>query len=334
MNSVPLISVLMAVRDGEQWLGEAIDSILSQTLADFEFLIIDDGSVDRTGALIALYHDRRISLLRNDRPQGLSRSLNLGLQRARGKYVARMDSDDVSLPQRLERQVAFLEEHPDVAACGSWIGTFGAADETWRYPHGHEEIRCQLLFSAVLAHPTVMFRRESLLTSGLIYDESFPKAQDYDLWCRLADQGRLANLGEVLLRYRLHDRQASQSEMEIQNACADRVRSRQLELLGITPEASELALHGRISREDFCADETFLDATETWLVRLIAANDACRRYDATTHRAVIAERWLVACQFAARQGRQVWSRYRNSMLAQYALPSLRHYTQFFLAGVW
>jgi len=199
----------MAAHNGERFLREAVDSILGQTFPDFEFVIVDDASTDGTAEIIAEYAacDRRISVLGNDANLGLSRSLNRGLDVARGEYVARTDHDDVALPQRFERQVAFLERHRDVGILGtkSWLtDTKGAIrGGSSLMPLDDLQIRWSTMFQSPIHHPTVMLRRDVLERHHLRYDDAW-EAQDYHLWVRMLRYTRAANLPVRLMKYRVH----------------------------------------------------------------------------------------------------------------------------------
>lgn len=206
----PSISVIMSVHNGDRYLAQAIESILGQTFADFEFLIVDDGSTDNSAAIVEGYavRDARIHLI-SQTNQGVTKSLNRALERAVGEFVARMDADDIALPSRLERQVHELRSSSDlvVVGCevelttsdGLWLGSRGHAAQ-------HAEIRRRLLLGdgGALTHPAVMMRASALREIGG-YDEAFAVAQDLDLFLRLSEIGRAANLSETLLLWRQHD---------------------------------------------------------------------------------------------------------------------------------
>lgn len=202
---MPKVTVLMAVYNGERFVREAIESVLRQTFQDFEFLIVDDGSTDRSREVILSYHDPRICLLANERNLGLTASLNRGLAQARGTYIARQDADDVSESARLERQVACLDARTDLALLGTWyrkIGESGALLGKRRLPVDHVRARWCLLFFCPFVHASVMFRRSLVIDRVGLYDESFAYAQDYDLWSRTAELLPVANLPEYLVRIR------------------------------------------------------------------------------------------------------------------------------------
>jgi glycosyltransferase involved in cell wall biosynthesis len=304
--NIPKVSVLMPVYNGERYLREAIESILAQSFGDFEFLIVDDGSSDSSAQIVRSYGDPRIRLEQNQSNAGLIFTLNKGLRLARGSYVARMDCDDVSLPERLERQVAFLESHPQVGICGSWFRKFGHAKEkTVRWSTDPDGIRCGLLFDAMVGHPTVMLRRELLADVGLFYDPAYQNAEDFELWVRAAQHCELANLGEVLLRYRVHAAQITQSQAAGQRDAAGKVRLLQLERLGIEPSAQEMEIHQAISTCCSVGVDNLFARGEAWLSKLKSANDRSRVYPEPAFSRALVERWLVFCKKSLQQGH--WS---------------------------
>lgn len=213
----PKVSVLMPVYNGEKYLREAIDSILSQIFTDFEFVIVDDASTDRSVEIIKSYRDPRILFTRNDSNLGLIATLNRGLERASGEYVARMDQDDVSLPERLARQVAFMDSNPDIAASGTFaqdIDASGNSTSLRRVPFG-DRLKYDFWRPSPLIHPSAIIRVAHL--GNLRYDSNAIHAEDYDLWLRLRKNYKLENLPEYLLRYRVHGE--SISTMNSQSQC-------------------------------------------------------------------------------------------------------------------
>jgi tetratricopeptide (TPR) repeat protein len=206
--SVPAISVLMSVYNGEAYLAEAVDSILGQSFRDFEFVIINDGSTDGTGPLLKKYaaQDSRIVLIEQENT-GLVGALNRGLAAARAPYIARMDADDIALPDRLARQYEYLEKHPDIAVLGAAITLIDQDNQRIRdiaYPQGDAEISAFIKKGSPLAHPVVMMRTDIIRALGG-YRAAYRHAEDYDLWLRVFEHHRLDNLPALLLRYRQHD---------------------------------------------------------------------------------------------------------------------------------
>ena len=184
----PRITVLMPARNAARFLREALDSIFMQTFCDFELLVVDDGSMDDTPHIVASYQDDRMRTVRLENSQGLTEALNVGLAAAKGEYIARMDSDDISYAHRLARQRTFLEERPEVVMVGSWadiIDHEGRRVSVMRPPTGAAELAEGLLNGNRFVHTMVMFRRREVLALGG-YRALLPHAQDYDLWLRLA----------------------------------------------------------------------------------------------------------------------------------------------------
>lgn len=201
------VTVLMSVYNGKKYLREAIDSILNQTFNEFEFLIINDGSTDRTDEILRSYDDHRIKIIKNETNIGLTKSLNIGLRMAKGEYVARMDADDVSMPERLEKEVNFLDQNRNVGLVGSFalqIDEDGNILRILERSVNNSAIKRGLLEKYnQFWHGSVMFRKECIERVGN-YREEFQAAQDYDLWLRIADQYEVANIPEGLYKMRFH----------------------------------------------------------------------------------------------------------------------------------
>lgn len=211
----PKVTVLMSVYNGEKYLKEAVDSILSQTFTDFEFLIIDDASTDRTPEILRSYRDPRIRIITNEENLGLTKSLNRGLALVMGKYIARMDADDISYPQRIEEQVKYLEEFQNVGLVGS---SFEIIDESGNIVsrnvyknYTSENIYYKLIFNNCIAHSSVMYRRDLVIKIGG-YNERLTRTQDYDLWSKISKRSRIEIIDEVLLKWR-------DSQSNISNKC-------------------------------------------------------------------------------------------------------------------
>ena len=212
------ISVIMPAYNAEATIKEAIDSILSQTYRDFEFIIINDGSRDTTENIIKSYNDSRIKLLNNDINRGLIYSLNRGINSATGDLLARMDADDISLPERFEKQVDCFLNNPRLIACGTKIEYFGntkLSSRKYITKVSDKENKKLLLFTACFAHPTVMLRRDILTRHNLLYDESFKNCEDYKFWIDLMEYGEFYNIPEVLLKYRQSDTQITHAGISL-----------------------------------------------------------------------------------------------------------------------
>lgn len=224
------ISVIMPVFNEERFVGLAIKSILNQTESSFEFIIIDDGSSDKTVTMINGFGDRRIRLIKNHQHQGLTKCLNQGLKMAKGKFISRMDADDVSLPTRLREQVNFLEKNRDYGLCGTWVNLINEKGEIIgrrKYPSESKEISKVILRYNPVVHPTLMVRREVLQTLGF-YDESLDGAEDYDLVLRIGQKYKMANIPKRLLNYRIRPQAVSLSAMKRVELQAIKARLRAL----------------------------------------------------------------------------------------------------------
>ena len=179
----PRVSVVMAVHDGERYIGAAVDSVLAQRFSDLELIVVDDGSTDRSIAIVRERADPRVRVITNGRNLGLAPSLNIGVGEARGEFVARLDCDDVAMPQRLERQVAFMDANPDVALLGSWYVTMaedGTLGEPIQLPTRHWDLRWQLCIHCPFAHSAVLWRRRLVAERIGAYDERLRFSEDYD----------------------------------------------------------------------------------------------------------------------------------------------------------
>ncbi len=202
---MPKVSVVMSVYNGEKYLKEAIDSILNQTFKGFEFIIINDGSTDKTRKILEFYTDPRIRLI-NQANMGLAKSLNRGLKIARGEYIARMDADDISLPERLEKEVKLLDNHKDVGLVGIFpmkMDESGRNVGLYKTKTKNEDLREVLWRGDLLCHGSVMFRKECVDKVGF-YRKKLKFAEDYDLWFRIAEFFGITNIEEPLYKYRIN----------------------------------------------------------------------------------------------------------------------------------
>jgi glycosyltransferase involved in cell wall biosynthesis len=245
----PKITVLMPVYNCELYIKEAVDSILNQTFSDFEFLIIDDASTDKTVSIVQTYNDPRIRLFEKPVNTGLTNSLNYGLSIAKGEYIARMDGDDISLPERFAKQVAFLDANPDVVLCGTALKIIGTGNSII-FPQKNEDIKLRLLKGNCIAHPSVMLRNNKLKEFSFRYDPKTEPAEDYDLWVRLLEKGKLFNLQEELLNYRVHITQVSHKRQKEQNQCALESRLKLLKYLNYTFNENEYVLLKKIMQRN------------------------------------------------------------------------------------
>lgn len=306
----------MAAYNAAAYLRAAIESVLRQSFGDFEFIIVDDGSTDATAEIVASYDDRRILVLRNPENLGLIASLNRGLSQARGEFIARMDADDESLAQRFEKQLRFLDEHPDVGLCGTAFDTMGDRSERWPVVHEPARLKCQLLFDTGISHPTVMFRRELMLRHGLYYDPAYRHAEDYELWARFAEVTEIANVPAVLLKYRLHPQSISHTNRDYQRQLSDGIRRRMLDRLGVSADEREMRIHTTLMRGAPHTLALDVDEAEAWLVRMLRANRGSRYCDQAALSSLLYELWFKLCRAQRGRLRSAGLRFVRSPVAQ------------------
>ncbi|MGB6269590.1 MAG: glycosyltransferase family 2 protein [Olleya sp.] len=248
MTNQPLITVLIPTYNCEQYVHQAVQSILDQTYTNFECIIIDDCSTDSTVDIIKAFDDSRINLIIKPENSGYTNSLNYGLTIAKGKYIARMDGDDISLLNRFEKQIEVLEQDNDIVVCGSVFRIIDS-ETIITAPEKHEDIKLALLKDSCIGHPTAMIRKSVLDKHQINYDTNFEPAEDYDLWVKLSKLGKLHNLQEVLFFYRVHDNQVSVTKKEIQRKSASLSRFNMLSQLNF--EYSEVEKQAYIKQFSF-----------------------------------------------------------------------------------
>jgi len=285
----------------EEYLKVAIDSILSQTYSNFEFIIVDDCSTDNSKSIIKSYDDARIKLIENEENFGLTKSLNIALHDAKGEFVARMDSDDYSFPDRIEKQVEFLERNSDYILCGTAVELFG----TGAYRHKQKEVvkdipsqeewEIRQLFdnSINIIHPTAMFRHSLLLKNSISYNENYIYAQDYRIWIDCNRSGKCTSLPEVLLKYRIHDNAISSSKKEIQDDCAKRIIMEQLSWLGLDLPDDWNTIHNGF----FTGRKQYNLSQRQWIKTLISANKKHSIYNQSLLENMLWKKWAETTYF-------------------------------------
>ncbi len=303
--TTPLVSVLMPVYNAENYLAAAIGSILYQTYTNFELIICDDASTDGSLDVARSFTDPRITILTNSSNLGNAATRNKLTEQAKGKYIAVLDADDIAEADRLEQQVDYLESHPLIGLCGTWVNViahYGEQRGRIKNLTHPKELRINLLFSVPFIHSSVMARAELMHSNP--YDPDFRQSQDYELWCRLADITSFVNIPRYLVNYRWHDTNISITRTSPQMLLKREVNRRQLLKLGIEPTEAELDLHqaafkgGLYQKEDY--GQTVPGELAAWYGKLIAANDEKERYPKTMFRAYIWSRWAVFCRITGR----------------------------------
>ena len=274
---MPKISVLMPAYNAEKYIKEAIDSILNQTFTDFEFIIIDDCSTDSTAEIIKSYSDERIKYYKNEQNLGVARTLNRGLDLATGEYIARMDSDDISLPKRFEEQIKFMDKHKDIAVLGTGIEIFGSLRGKRIFSRTSKELKVDLLFGCCLAHPSVMLRAKYFGKNKLHYNPEFSKMEDFDLWERISKDYKMATIPDVLVKYRSHPNQVSNkiSESNILQTC--KIIKRQWERFGLNNCQINIICDYVLKKFDLSAE--FIQSLNNVFSETIIQNKASKIYN-------------------------------------------------------
>ena len=301
MNA-PAVSFLMSnYKTPPEQLRRALDSMLAQTMADFEAVVVNDGVKDASYELLREYADKddRIRLIENERNLGLPASLNKALAVCRGRYIARMDTDDICYPDRLALQTEYMDGHPEVMFAGAWADVFdgdeGDPFDQWRpVMCPREEYRIRLLFSGepLLIHPTVIFRASFLKEHGLRYSEDpqYRYAEDYEFWTRCADCGAAGILEKPVLKYR---QAASADRITVRHAeemerCVKNVQQKLFSLLGMDYTDEDFALNFRL----LAGRKPWDIRCKKWMDAILARNKTTGRYDQEIMRRLFHERWF------------------------------------------
>ena len=300
IKNQPLISVVMSNYNTPlNYLEESINSILSQTYSNFEFIIVDDGSTDGSIEKIKSFDDPRIKLICNKRKHGLAYSLNKGFSVCKGKYIARMDSDDISLPKRFEKQVGFMEKNENTIVCGTWAEVIDDNGNNIRSNFIRETIadmdsyKIRLLFSnnPLLLHPSAFFNRSLLVKYNIHYDEQYKYAQDYKMWVDCSVHANCNIIPQYLLQYRKHSLSVSESKRDLQDSYACQIMQEQLDALHLTLTDETRPIHFRM----LTRLKPYDSKTKQWIVTLIKANKKYKVYNQKKLKKILWYRWSEFC---------------------------------------
>lgn len=311
----------MPVYNAAIFVQHAIDSILSQTFDHFEFIIIDDGSTDSSSKVVDRYKDRRIKTIKNKCNLGVAKTLNKGLEVAQGRYIARMDADDISDKTRFERQITFMDESPDIAISGSWVWSFDEKKKhLLRYPIGKDCVGSFLLLGNPLAHPSVIMRRETLQRENLWYDPECSAAQDYELWSRCWETCDLDNMSVPLVSWRHSKNSVTRSRSGQSHNISLRIAKKMLGKLDIEVDDEKLAFHREVGNGSGVSSLEELSAVSEWLEYLIIKNQRKSVFPASGILKAAAFSWFRVCLNSSGLGLKVVHRYLKSSLRQWYRP--------------
>jgi glycosyltransferase involved in cell wall biosynthesis len=259
----PMISVVMPIYNGEKFLKEAIDSIFCQSFVDFELIIVNDASKDNSEEIILSYIDERLKYIKNPVNLGLIGSLNVGIDNARGKYIARMDQDDISKTDRFDKQVSFMEKNPKVVICGMQGEVLGT-NQRINQPEQDLQIRSLLFFGSPFIHPVVMIRKETLDSNKLRYDIKYFHAEDFGLWVNISFLGLMANLPDVGITYRKHVQQYTNVFTDGMKNTAFEAKKELLERLRIELNDNDLYIYEQLFKRtvDYKNDDILIQSSK------------------------------------------------------------------------
>ncbi len=286
ISSAPRISVLLPVHNAELYIQESIESILNQTFEDFELIIIDDGSSDQSLNKIKSYNDNRIFLIKNEKNIGIIDSLNKGIEVSRGKYIARMDADDICVHERLALQYDLMENNPDLAVIGSWYKHFPEGLIV-KLPADHESLCLMIFDHTPIAHPTAFMRKSFIDKHNIRYNSSYRHAEDFQMWTKVILQGgRLSNLQKVLLNYRIHQQQISSVRKEAQERITSFIRYEYLSGIFNCLSAYPSSLTIKLFNEDKVKGQEFSELIKI-LSALMKENNDILYFDMTNFKILL-----------------------------------------------
>lgn len=319
----PSVSVLMPVYNAEKYLNEAIESILNQTFADFELVIINDGSTDRSEEIILRYQDARIRYFKNEVNLKLIKTLNRGLELVAGKYIARMDADDISELNRLQVQFEFMEANPEVGIVGTGFINFkGESTEISRvmYKPTHDEICFNQLYQIHLSHGTCMIRAEVLRLNSLNFSLEFEHAEDFELFTRMSSFTKLANIQAYLYRVRHHEQEVSKLFATIQTQNSYRLIKRGFEKIGYLITDDEISDFVFLNQYEYESIAATSDELQLFLEELVLQNRNTEYIDSVYFIRRIRFLWFNYCYNSKTR-----ATYKKSILlsSEYKIPFLK-----------
>ena len=305
---VPVLTIVMPIYNGEKYLREAINSVLGQTFDDYELLIINDGSTDRTMDIISSNTDKRIRILNNPRNLGIARCRNLGLELAKGDFLGWTDCDDLNMPTRFEEQINFLQNNPEYGGCGTWLCRFKGSKIMYvsKALKNPEAINASLLFKpATIPNATVILKMSELRKYKLFYNPDLPIGEDYDFIFRCSQHFKFTNIQKVLYKYR--DSETSimkkfEDEEKKRYNIIKTIYSKALSTLAIQPTEADLQIH-----DDTCSTKIFDDFSDyqksyAWLIKIKLANTMENIYNAKALNKVLANQFFFATKKASKFG--------------------------------
>ena len=314
MKNTPICSVVMAVYNGEETLTEAIDSILNQTLKEFEFIIVDDASTDNTELIIKSYDDPRIRYLKNNKNKYLGPSLNEGIKIANGKYIVRMDADDISYPNRLKVQYEFMEAKPSIGIAGSWADIFGIKSGELIYETNNFEIKLKLLFECHILHPSIIIRKSLIDNNELCYDPVLQHSEDYDFFVRAFKLTKFANINQKLINYRTTITSETRETDEFRNKFYNQTKLDLFRMMDVEINQNELMLYKRINHQIYSVLPNDIDATNDLLTKMVNGNNKTLLFETKPFQDYLAQLFENVCRNSNESSLTTFKSYKKSKL--------------------
>jgi len=307
--NLPLVTVLIPVYNGEKYVQTALKSILNQTYKNLEVLIINDGSTDGSHQIIVSTEDERIRYVHNKKNLKLITTLNLGFDLAKGKYIARMDADDIAEPERIAKQLEFMESNPEIGISGTWFKTIGNRNSIGKYPADHNSIKYTALYQCPFLHPSVMIRTSVLRNHRFYYDSEYPHAEDFELWGRMAEVTKMANIPEVLMNYRHHESNISALENPTQRKNSSLIKQSFYAQMGVTATENDMDLFEKMNHQVRTLSTDELNRLGKMLTSCVVGNRKGKYLYPGWFDQTIAAKWLETCSNHTYYGWFIWQTY-------------------------
>lgn len=329
---MPKVSVVLPVYNVAVHIQSTIESLLRQTFQDFELLVLDDYSTDDTVARVAAITDSRLHLICNPKNLGRAGTDNAALAHVRGQYIAKMDGDDICYPERLAKQVAYLDAHPEVNIVGSFMQNFGASTYLNRYPAQPADTQVLTLFTLPTGNPSAMMRTSLFAELGMRYDDSLRQTEDYDFCARYIQQLRIATIQEPLVEYRVPHQVRKKDILSERATVSDVVREQLLRTWGIPFTARELQVYNTIAMLERPGNDIALEEVDAWLRKLLRYNEQQPLFERAALQRGLAERWFETCYAQPLGLLGSVRQFGRSKLSTYFVPSVRQQLKFWVKG--
>ncbi len=304
MSKLPLVSVCIPVYNREKFIKNAIESVLQQTYQNFEIIVVDDGSTDSSISIVESFSDQRIKLFRNEINKGVVFTRNKYLKEASGDYIAILDSDDVWLPTKLEKQIIFFNENHEYGICGSWaLRKYSTGkEEVWKYPTTDEKIRVRLLWGSSIVHSSMIIKNKILDNYSISYSKNFDSVEDYDIIRQVIKHSKAYNIGEALIIYNIHGNQITEEDNEEQVLKSVIVGENYLKDLNINFSEEERKAYKQVYMYKFNLNISQLHALKGLFKKILDTVENQPKLNLKEFKDDLSERWFLACYFSSHHG--------------------------------